>query len=125
MDKKEIAKLIGQRITVAREAKDISQKKLANQLNIGQTRLSNWEVGDVPAPVEFIPDLSRILDVSADYLLGLSQDENGDIILDINKEALIAVVKKANREELDKISKIVDVVIPKEESKEHASESVS
>lgn len=125
MDKKEIAKLIGERITTARNSKDISQKELAKKLGIGQTRLSNWEVGETPAPVEFIPDLSKMLGVSADYLLGLSQDENGDIILDIKKESIIAKVKKSNREELETISKILDIVSPESVKKEIISGDVS
>ena len=124
MDKKEIARFIGKRITAARENKGYSQKRLAEELHVNQTRLSNWEVGEVPAPVEFIPDLARILDVSVDYLLGINRDENGDIILEVNRESLITIIKKANREEIDQITKIVDIVIA-DKYKTPVSESVS
>lgn len=110
MDKKEIAKFIGKRIVTARESKEYSQKHLAKMLDVNQTRLSNWEIGEVPAPVEFIPELARILEVSADYLLGLSQDGNGDIVLDIDRENLINRIKFADRDDIDRITKILDIV---------------
>lgn len=117
MNKKAIAKLIGERITNSRKRMGIDQKELARILNIGQTRLSNWEIGETPAPVEFLPDLSRELGVSTDYLLGLSVDSNGDMMLDYEREELLNRIKSADKEEIDKISKMIDIVIPKPHEK--------
>ncbi len=66
--------LIAERIKAARISAKLNQKELAAKLGINQTRLSNWEVGTSRPLAENIYSLASVLDVSSDYLLGLTDD---------------------------------------------------
>lgn len=57
------------RLTAARKAKKLSQKKLAEMIGVTQTTLSHWEGGD-ELPASAIPFLkmSMVLDVPLDWL---------------------------------------------------------
>lgn len=63
---------IGSRIVSARELRNMSAKTLAGRLGIAPSRLSNWETGVSSVSAEFIYKISTILNVTSDYLIGLS-----------------------------------------------------
>ncbi|OGV52126.1 MAG: repressor [Legionellales bacterium RIFCSPHIGHO2_12_FULL_42_9] len=71
-----IRKEIGQRIHEARKAKSLTIKELgALTDNFKQTRVTNWEHGlRLPGPDE-IKQLARALDVSAAYLMCLTDEK--------------------------------------------------
>lgn len=62
------------RLISAREHCGLTQKKLAELLNITPTRLNYWEKGKREPDVMMIKNISRILKISPDYLIGL--DDN-------------------------------------------------
>lgn len=66
--------LIGKRIVQARNIRGLQAKDLANMLNISATRLSNWENATSGISAEYIFKISEILDVSSDYIIGLSDN---------------------------------------------------
>lgn len=62
----------GQRLTSARHRRDYTQAGLAKASKINPTQIAHFE-GDKREPAaENIRRLARALDISADYLLGLS-----------------------------------------------------
>jgi len=62
---------IGYRIKELRKEKELTQTQLAKLLNISQDSISLWE-RDISLPtVDYVIELCRIFDVSADYLLCL------------------------------------------------------
>ncbi|MBN1776074.1 MAG: helix-turn-helix domain-containing protein [Clostridiales bacterium] len=63
---------IGQRIRSARENAKMTARELAKHLGVSPTRLSNWESGTNRPRAEYISSISRILEVSTDYLLGIT-----------------------------------------------------
>lgn len=63
------------RIKQLREAKKLSQKRLAEQLKVAQNTISSWEHGKREPDTETIKALTEIFDVTADYLLGLSDEK--------------------------------------------------
>lgn len=63
------------RIRDLREDKDLSQKKLAEILNISQSTYSRYESGYLDVPSEVLIALSLFYGVSVDYILGLT-DKN-------------------------------------------------
>ena len=65
---------IASRIRESRISAKLSQKELAEKLGITQTRLSNWEVGTSRPLADNIFSLSDALNVSSDYLLGLTDE---------------------------------------------------
>ena len=58
------------RIRNLREDNDLKQRELAEILNCSQRIYSNYERGDVDIPTDILIKLSDYYDVSADYILG-------------------------------------------------------
>jgi transcriptional regulator with XRE-family HTH domain len=63
---------IGQRIIQTRERKGWKQKELATQTGIPAPTLNRIERGQQSLFAERVVTLARVLNVSADYLLGLT-----------------------------------------------------
>lgn len=63
------------RLRALREDSDLSQKTIADYLGIGQTTYSQYEPGKRSMPVEYIIRLCQFYNVSADYMLGLSNEK--------------------------------------------------
>ena len=58
------------RIRDLREDRDLSQKELANLLNIHQTTYSDYELCNLNIPISALHKLADFYGVSVDYLLG-------------------------------------------------------
>ena len=67
---------IGKKIKDLRKEAGFTQKQLAKMMNKSETGFASWEQGLSEPSVNDIRLLCLILDVSADYLLGL-EDELG------------------------------------------------
>ena len=61
-----------QRLKYFREDKDISQKKMAEILNVAQTTYSDYELGKINIPLNTLKKLALFFDTSIDYLLELT-----------------------------------------------------
>lgn len=61
-----------QRLKDFREDKDISQKKMAEILNVAQTTYSDYELGKINIPLNTLKKLALFFDTSTDYLLELT-----------------------------------------------------
>ena len=59
-----------QKIRDLREDNDMSQKQIAELLNISQTTYSKYELGKRNIPIESLIKLARFYNVSLDYLVG-------------------------------------------------------
>lgn len=62
------------RLRDLREDNDLSQRKLSAILGMSQTGYSKYETGENDVPTTILIKLSRLYDVSIDYLLGESND---------------------------------------------------
>lgn len=60
------------RIRELREDKDMTQKQIAEILSCSQRVYSNYERGELDIPTEILIKLSRFHNVSADYILELT-----------------------------------------------------
>jgi transcriptional regulator with XRE-family HTH domain len=66
---------LGQRIRRTRRAKDLTQQELGKLAGVNPITISRLESGDAQhAYARTVRDLAKALGVSADYLLGLSND---------------------------------------------------
>ena len=64
---------LGKRIRECRVDKKLTQKKLAEKIYVNQWTVSHWECGRrIPSVVDLI-ELSKVLCVSIDYLLGQTE----------------------------------------------------
>ncbi len=68
---------IGDRIRKYRESRSLTQKQLAQMLNVTSSRVSNWEQGINRPDADMLSDLCRALRVSPSDLLDvrLTEDE--------------------------------------------------
>ena len=74
---------IGERITYLRNKKGWSQAELARRAKIGQSTLHAYESGNRPAQgmsVEIAIRLARELGVTVDYLVGVYEDDESELL---------------------------------------------
>ncbi len=62
------------RIRDLREDRDLKQREVAAFLNCSQQVYSNYELGQRDVPSETLIRLSRLYNVSVDYILGLTDE---------------------------------------------------
>ena len=63
--------MLGKRVNELREARGWSQVRLAAELNVSKQTVSNWENGNILPSVDMLVRISRVFNVSTDYILGL------------------------------------------------------
>ena len=66
----------GEYIYKLRKEKNLSQLELGMKLGVSDKAISKWENGKAKPQTDILKKLSKIFEVSADYLLGL-EDETG------------------------------------------------
>lgn len=66
--------MMGERLRVSREARNISRKELAELLHVTRTQVSDIENGKSGTNLERFLQLCELYQVSADYLLGITDD---------------------------------------------------
>ncbi len=67
-----------EKIQWVRDCKNITQKEIANYLGIKQQQYARYEKGVNTMPVTYLPKICEYLGVSADYILGLEKENNGN-----------------------------------------------
>ena len=65
-----------ERMRNLRQDNDLSQKTVADMLGVAQTTYSQYELEKRPMPIDYLIALCKFYDVSADYMLGLSNRKN-------------------------------------------------
>ncbi len=82
----------GDRLKAARNRTNLSQQKLADRLDVHKSSIVRWEADDASPPYDIIAKLCDVLDISADYLLGRSDDFTGVISVDsLPQDELLAL----------------------------------
>lgn len=64
----------------------ITQEELAKELNVSRSAISNWEIGRNYPDIQTLIDLSKILDVSLDFLLNTDNTIVEKIDEDLSKK---------------------------------------
>jgi transcriptional regulator with XRE-family HTH domain len=70
-----LRQILGERIHLARRRSGLSQVQLATRADISPTTLNRVELGRQKLYVDTLVTLARILDVSVDYLVGMTDDD--------------------------------------------------
>lgn len=60
------------RIRDLREDRDLTQEEVAKKLNLYLTQYRRYETGETEVPTHIIKELAYFYNVSADYLLGIT-----------------------------------------------------
>ena len=94
--------MLGNRIRQLRKKKNLTQKQLADKLNISEQALALYEQNRRRPNTDILKDLSNVLEVSVDYLL--DNDIASNTIQDIssNDEELNEKLKRLAEDEFDK-----------------------
>lgn len=94
------------RLKAYRVKRDYTQESLALELGTDKKAVSRWESGQYSPNLETLIELARILNVSADYLLGLSDNPAPQTRVDnLSEEELevINAMRNGNDKEAIKI----------------------
>lgn len=62
-----------EKLIALRKSRELTQEQLAEQLNVSRQSISKWENGQVIPETEKLIELSRMFDVTMDYLLKPSE----------------------------------------------------
>lgn len=62
------------RVRDLREDRDITQKQMAELLQIHQTTYSDYELGNLNIPIEILIKLARFYETSIDYIVGITDE---------------------------------------------------
>ena len=67
---------LGEKIKYLRKQKGITQEKFAELINSTRPAVAKWETNAAYPPPEMIKSMAEFFDVSADFLLGISNNDN-------------------------------------------------
>ncbi len=97
-------KTIAEKISVLRKAKGLTQEALGAKLGITGQAVSKWENSDSMPDILILPELCRTLGITAEYLLGMTEEEKrGDNVQDF---VMYARRNGRNAAVLDAISRL-------------------
>jgi transcriptional regulator with XRE-family HTH domain len=60
---------LGEKLLYLRKTKGLSQEQLASEVTVSRQAISKWELGESMPDTENVVQLTKIFDVSADFLL--------------------------------------------------------
>lgn len=82
--------MICERIKETRERNGLTQAALAKKLGVTRSAVNSWEIGVSAPSVQYLIELCKLFNVSADYLLELNTKETVDIsFLDDEEKRMI------------------------------------
>ena len=103
-----------QKLIELREDSSLKQKDIANVLNITQQTYSLWENGTKIIPLKHLNSLCNYYDVSMDYVLGLSNVRQYDIVNRVIDKKIIGIKLKEFRKKriLHKKNLLIFLILP-------------
>lgn len=90
----------------------ITQKQLSHDLSIGQATVSQWESGAAKPTADALIALSKYYGVSTDFILGVSQDREGDGKMDKDVEECIALIDNLTNYQRKLIKELLKQIKP-------------
>jgi transcriptional regulator with XRE-family HTH domain len=106
-DSKDINITLGNSIKYMRKQHNITREKLAEKINVSPRFLAEVESGKVGVSLSTLKSLCYALNISSDYLLGISFLDDKDIyITSINNK-----IKNMDTNTLKNVDNIVDCII--------------
>lgn len=100
----------GERMRIARERKAYTQLELSKLIGGSQHQIATYETGERSPSTETLAKIARSLEVSADYLLGLS-DKPGEQMTALGSN-LVLLLNTLPQHELDKIERVIKAMLP-------------
>lgn len=91
---------LSKKVYEMRKAQGLSQEQLAEKLGVSRQSVSKWEAGESMPELERVIEMSKIFNVSTDYLLKESEVDELTVrteILEKQQQALLSETEKAKR----------------------------
>jgi len=98
--------LFGDRLTIARKKRKVSQEELAKRLGVHAPIIGRYERNEVKPSIEVAANIAEALGVSLDYLTGISEQE-----LDKDLLKLINDLQSLKQDDQEHILKTVAALI--------------
>jgi transcriptional regulator with XRE-family HTH domain len=95
------------RLRAVRLNNDLTQEELAVKIGTDIKQISRWESGKFSPNLETLVEIARALNVSADYLLGISDDPAPHERIDNLSDEERAVVSAMRRKDDKAVMKIL------------------
>jgi len=92
--------LIGQKIRQTREAKGLSQQKVANRLGLSRASVVNIEAGRQKTPVHVLWEIALILDTEIQIFLPIQRDLIQNEEVSVLDDEAIRVIEEAASDDL-------------------------
>lgn len=104
----------GQRLALLRKEKGITQKELAERLGVTQSMISDYENGVMRLHSELIAQLTTILGVSSDDLLGLKPEtQNAGAVKNRRLARRLQGIEKLSKRDQDALLRTIDAFVSK------------
>lgn len=101
---KEINQILGKRIKNLRKMNNLTREELAERISVSTRFLADLESGKVGVSISTLKIIAQKLNTSADYLIGLTDQNETDLL----REAIISKVKSFSDKQLPELEKIID-----------------
>lgn len=98
--------MVGIRLRSARELRGLTQDELADKIDTSKNNIYRWEKEEVKPSADFVTKIAQVLGVTADYLLGLSDDilpELHESDLNMHERQAIAAWRQGDIKEAIKV----------------------
>ena len=95
--------MIGERIHNIIEDRRITQTALAEKIGIKLSTLNNYMTGRSKFPPEVLRQVSEVLDISSDYLLGLTDTSERPIRLSKTEKLMIKTLRGLYRDQQEAV----------------------
>lgn len=86
---------MGNLIADCRRQKNMTQKEMADKLNVTDKAVSKWERGICCPDIGTIPQLAELLGISPEELLDMKKSTGGSLPVQIRIHSLIQIIFKA------------------------------
>jgi len=98
------------RLKKLREKQKLNQEGLAMKLNVSQSTISAYEVGERTPDLETLKAIARLFEVSIDYLVGISEKKQNISHADLKSDELeyINKYRQASLIDREKIKAYMD-----------------
>lgn len=120
-DLKEINIILGGNIKFIRKKRNMTREKLSEIINISTRFLADVESGKVGVSLSTLKSLCNALNISADYLLGISELKGKNMYI----SSIENKIKNMNANTLKNIDKILDCITDIENDREKPTKNKS
>ncbi len=100
--------MLGKRLKELREERNLSQKQLADLVNLSQQTIGHYEVDRAEPGIKTLEMFARIFHTTTDYLVGLSNSRYPKEIINASGIAEdIAVLPEAAKKEIEDFTEFI------------------